>query len=150
MTLLFIKLGPSKPLLNSILIASCSEQYKFQSYDWTPYKKKVSISKTLFNKCLSITKYIEQGKPDLGRDNNIYVSTQYSKAIFLSCYDAQCHLLCMMQLKEENKKDAEEKEDGEDPELKEITIALIIIYYCPWILLIVLDTISFSHIFVLF
>jgi hypothetical protein len=37
----------------------------------------------------------------------------------------------MMQLKEENKKDAEEKEDGEDPELKEITIALIIIYYCP-------------------
>ena len=104
MTLLFIKLGPSKPLLNSILIASCSEQYKFQSYDWTPYKKKVSISKTLFNNCLSITKYIEQGKPDLGRDNNIYVSTQYSKAIFLSCYDAQCHLLCMMQLKERTRK----------------------------------------------
>ena len=114
-----------------------------------PTRKKVSISKTLFNKCLSITKYIEQGKPDLGRDNNIYVSTHYSKAIFLSRYDAQCHLLYIMQLKEENKKDAEEKEDREDPELKEITIALIIIYYCPWILLIVLDTISFSHIFLL-
>lgn len=114
-----------------------------------PTRKKVSNSKTLFNKCLSITEYIWQGKPDLGRDNNIYVSIHYTKAIFLSRYDAQCHLLYMMYLKEEKKKDAEEEEDGEDPELKEITISLIIIYYCPWILLIVLDTISFSHTFLL-
>lgn len=42
-----------------------------------------------------------------------------------------------------------EEEDGEGPELKEITISLIIIYYCPWVLLIVLDTISFSHTFLL-
>lgn len=93
---LFIQVIPSKSLLNNILKASCSVQYKPQSYKTEPHrgkKKKVCNSKTSFNKFLSITQYIQQGEPDLGKDKKIYVSTHYSKVIFLSSYNMQSHLL---------------------------------------------------------
>lgn len=72
---------PSKPLLNNILTASCSVQYKPQSYKTEPAGRGGKV----FNSKLHSTnayQSLSTSEPDLGKDKKIYVSTHYSKTIF--------------------------------------------------------------------